>query len=107
MVNAVLATILPSILAMIALLTTLSMYKDKPWVQGMTKAVVPVVGFMLAQLTWQFTKKSKQGLGWGQAILFIGLSWILMEVLHIHPGIIIALLLLYAVFGGKRRREET
>ncbi|MGM7703063.1 chromate transporter [Pseudalkalibacillus sp. Hm43] len=105
-INAVLATILPSIIAMIALLTTLSMYKDKPWVQGMTNAVVPVVGFMLAQLTWQFTKKSKEGMGWTVAIVFIVISLIVMEFLHIHPGILIAILLLYALFGGKRRREE-
>lgn len=106
MINAVLATILPSVVAMIALLTTLSMYKDKPWVQGMTNAVVPVVGFMLAQLTWQFTKKSKDGMGWTQALLFIVLSLILIELLGLHPGIMIGLLLLYALFGGKRRRGE-
>ncbi|WP_408011824.1 chromate transporter [Pseudalkalibacillus sp. A8] len=110
MINAILATILPSILAMIALLTTLSMYKDKAWVQGMTKAVVPVVGFMLAQLTWQFTKKSKAGMGWTQAIVIIVLSLVLMEFLKVHPGIIIGLLLLYAWFGtwgsSKKKQDE-
>ncbi|MCF6138896.1 chromate transporter [Pseudalkalibacillus berkeleyi] len=103
MINAVMATILPSIIAMIVLLTTLTMYKDKPWVQGMTNAVIPVVGFMLAQLTWQFTKKSKAGLGWTQAIVIIVLSVILMEVLNLHPGIMIGLLLGYALLGKNRR----
>ncbi len=106
MINAVVATILPSILAMIALLTTLSMYKDKSWVQGMTKAVVPVVGFMLAQLTWQFTKKSKAGLGWVQALVIIALSLVLMEFVNVHPGIIIGFLLLYAWFGTRESSEN-
>ncbi|WP_257348300.1 chromate transporter [Pseudalkalibacillus decolorationis] len=99
LLNAVVATIFPSVVAMIALLTTLSAYKDEPWVQGMTNAVIPVVGFMLAQLTWQFVKKSSEGLGWMRALLLIGLSVVLMEVLHVHPGLLIGLLLLYAVFG--------
>lgn len=106
MINAVLATIVPSIFAMIVLLTTLSMYKDKAWVQGMTKAVVPVVGFMLAQLTWQFTKKSEAGLGWTQALIIIVLSLILMELVHIHPGMIIGALLIYAWFGTSKSSKK-
>ncbi|WLD93155.1 chromate transporter [Alkalihalobacillus sp. AL-G] len=99
LVNAVIATILPSVVAMVALLTTLSAYKDQPWVQGMTNAVIPVVGFMLAQLTWQFMKKSSEGLGWTKAVFLIVLSVVLVEFLGVHPGILIGLLLLYAVFG--------
>ncbi|MCF6410934.1 chromate transporter [Pseudalkalibacillus salsuginis] len=106
MFNAVLATILPTIVAMIVLLTTLSMYKDKEWVQGMTKAVVPVVGFMLAQLTWQFTKKSKADMGWMKALVIILLSLVLMEFIRIHPGIIIGILLLYAWFGTRDSSEN-
>ena len=41
---------------MVLLLTTLTQFKDQPWVMGMTKAVVPVVGVMLAVMTWDFLK---------------------------------------------------
>ena len=50
MVNAVLSSIVPSILMMIVLLTALTNYKDQAWVAGMTNGVIPVVAVMLAVL---------------------------------------------------------
>lgn len=97
MINAVLATIIPTIILMIVLLTFLASFKDQPWVIGMTKAVVPVVGVMLATLTWDFFKKSKDTLGWINASGVIIGSFILMEFLNFHPAILIASLLLYAL----------
>jgi chromate transporter len=97
MLNAILASIIPTIVLMIILLTTLTSFKDQPWVQGMTKAVLPVVGVLLAVLTWDFVSKSKKGLGWTPAIILIIASFLFIEILGIHPGIIIALLLGAAV----------
>jgi chromate transporter len=97
LINAVLATIVPTIILMIVLLTFLSSYKDSPWVMGMSKAVVPVVGVMLATLTWDFFKKSKDSLGWVNACIVVVVSFVLLEVLHVHPAIIIATLLIYAL----------
>jgi chromate transporter len=97
MINAVLATIIPTIGLMIILLTSLTSFKEYSWVSGMTKAVVPVVGVMLAVLTLDFFKKAKGGLGSKISLLLIGLSILLIVVLQIHPGIIILLLLLYAL----------
>jgi chromate transporter len=104
MFNAVLATIIPSIFLMIILLTSLTSIKDQPWVAGMTKAVVPVVGVMLAVLTWQFYKKSKDGLGNKITILLVVSSVILLQLANIHPGILIASILLYALL--KKDKEE-
>lgn len=39
MINAIVATILPTIIFMIILLSTLIVFKDLKWVQGMTKGV--------------------------------------------------------------------
>lgn len=97
MANAVLATIIPTIILMIILLTSLSSLKDQAWVAGMTKAVVPVVGVMLAVLTWQFFTKAQEGLGWGKTIVLAAATLILMQFLNIHPGIIIGILLLSAL----------
>lgn len=104
LINAVLATIVPTIFLMIILLTSLSTYKDKPWVQGMTQAVVPVVGVMLAVLTWQFLKKAKEGMGWGKTIIFAVFTLILLQLFNIHPGAIIALLLIIAL--AKKERQD-
>ncbi|MGM0876949.1 MAG: chromate transporter [Bacillota bacterium] len=106
LINATLSTIIPTIILMIVLLTTVSSFKDFPWVQGMTAAVVPVVGVMLAVLTWDFFKKSKESLGWVKAISFITLSFLLMEILGLHPAILIFGLLLVALLKKDKNPEE-
>jgi chromate transporter len=97
MLVAILSSIVPTILLMIVLLTFLSSFKSYSWVQGMTKAVVPVVGVMMATLTWDFVKKSNQSLGMRNAWVAIIASLVLLEVLHLHPGILIAAILLFAL----------
>ena len=97
MLNAVLATIVPTIVLMIVLLTFLSSFKDLPWVMGMTKAVVPVVGVMLLSLTWDFYKKSKETLGFLYSGLIVVASVILLEILNVHPAILIVALLVFAL----------
>ena len=49
---------------MLALLTSFNQFKDNPRIQGMTNAIVPIVGVMMGVLTWGFLKKAKNGLGW-------------------------------------------
>ncbi|WP_019153798.1 chromate transporter [Robertmurraya massiliosenegalensis] len=107
MVNAILASIVPSIIMIIVLLTALNAYKDQPWVHGMSMAVVPVVMVMLGSLTWDFVKKStgsKLGLKW--SIVFIIVSLIVLEFLHIHPAIIIVILLIAALWKKDSMTKE-
>lgn len=107
MLNAILASIVPTIILMILLLTVLNAYKDEPWVHGMSVAVVPVVMVMLGTLTWDFVKKStnsKLGMKW--AIIFIIASVIVLEFLHIHPAIIIVLLLVAALWKKDSSSKE-
>lgn len=107
MVNAILASIVPSIVMIIVLLTALNAYKDQPWVHGMSMAVVPVVMVMLGSLTWDFVKKStgsKLGLKW--SIVFIIVSLIVLEFLHIHPAIIIVILLIAALWKKDSMTKE-
>ncbi|WP_409291970.1 chromate transporter [Peribacillus sp. SCS-37] len=105
LLNALAASVIPTILLMIVLLSSLSAYKDKPWVLGMTKAVVPVVGVMLAVLTWQFYKNGEKGLGWKLNLVLITASLIAMEVLGLHPGFLIAGLLAWAVFSPVKKQR--
>ena len=92
---------------MLALLTSFNQFKDNPRIQGMTNAIVPIVGVMMGVLTWSFLKKAKNGLGWKiGSILLIG-SFICIVVLRIHPGIVIGLLLIGAlVLPEKKRKSE-
>ncbi|WP_079526392.1 chromate transporter [Halobacillus hunanensis] len=107
MLNAVLATIIPTITIMIVLITSLNSFKDQAWVSGMTKAVVPVVGVMLAKLTYDFFKKAKVNLGWLYTILLATGSLILIEWVGIHPGILILVLLISALVRpmGKNKTQ--
>ncbi|MBF0705456.1 chromate transporter [Alkalihalobacillus hwajinpoensis] len=102
MLNAVLATIVPTIGIMIFLLTFLSTFREKAWVQGMTQAVVPVVGVMLAVLTYDFFRKAQGNLGWILTIVLTVASFLFIEIAGIHPGIVIGCLLLYALLKPTR-----
>lgn len=102
----VLATIVPTIFLMIILLTFLTSFKDQPWVAGMTHAVVPVVGVMLATLTWDFLKKAHKGLGWLKTTLLVAASLIIMEGLGIHPAFIIAAVLIYVLIKPQRKASD-
>lgn len=105
MLTAVLATIIPTIVLMIIILTSLSTIKDQPWVMGMTKAVVPVVGVMLASLTWDFFKKSKDTLGWKIA-LGVGIgSLFLLQVVGLHPAILIGGILVFALVKNDKDKK--
>ncbi|WP_409272306.1 chromate transporter [Neobacillus sp. SCS-31] len=105
MLNAVLATIVPTIILMILLLTGLNAFKDQPWVQGAASAVVPVVAVMLLTMTWDFIKKSLGStLGNVWTIMLLVGSFVLLEALGVHPAIIIFALLLGALL--KRDKKE-
>jgi len=107
MLNALLATVLPTILMMLVLLTSFNQLKDNPSVQGMTGAVVPIVGVMMGTLTWEFLKKSKDGWGLKKGLLLLAGSFIVMEIFHVHPGIVVGILLVVAlVIPDKKERIE-
>jgi chromate transporter len=93
MVNAILATVLPTILLMLLLLTSFNQFKDNPRVQGMTSAVVPIVGVMMGTLAWDFIKKTKNGFGLKWGLFMLAGSFLIMEIFHVHPGILIGFML--------------
>lgn len=105
LVNAIVATAFPTVVMMIVFLTLLSAYKDKPWVAGMTKAVLPVAGVMMGMLTWDFIQKSRKNLGWLWTVFLLGASLISMEFLGIHPAIVIAALLGIALLSRKQKQK--
>ena len=80
--------------------------------KGMTAAVVPVVGVMLAVLTLDFYRKSAATLGWVKSLALIAVSFGLIEWLGLHPAILIAGLLLAAISqkdkakASENEREE-
>ncbi|WP_346235249.1 chromate transporter [Lysinibacillus telephonicus] len=106
LVNALIATILPTVLLMIILLASLKQFKDFDFVKGMTKGVVPIVAVMLGVLTWDFLKKAKKTLGWKIGTIIFVASFICMILLRMHPGIIIGVLLLLALCLPIKKQED-
>jgi len=100
LLNATFSTFLPTVLLMIGLIGVLSSYQDSPVVKGMTQAVSPVVGIMLLSLAYSFFKKSKSSLGW-KITFSIGLIGLITDqLLHIHPAILIGILLAFGFVSG-------
>jgi chromate transporter len=95
--NAVLAVILPMIVAMILMLGLFSHYRDVSWIHGMGQGVVPVVMVMMAQLAWDFLHKSRLALGWTVSLGMAAFAGGLIYWLGIHPGWVIGAILVTAL----------
>ncbi len=108
---AVVAHILPSVLAMILLLSAVNYLAGSKVVKGMIAAVSPVIAVMLGVMAYEFAKKAVKGLGIAAGIAFMLLALLLLQVLHVHPAIVIVLFLAYGTVhyravASLRRKQE-
>jgi chromate transporter len=94
-VVSVLAHILPSTIAMIALLSAINYLSGSKVVAGMIAAVSPVIAVMLGLMAYEFAQKAYKGLGKWLSLGFFLLALLLLEVVHLHPAIVIVLFLGY------------
>ena len=105
-INAVVAVIVPCILAMLLLLGLFTRYRDQRWIQGMSEGVIPVVMVMMAQLTWDFFQKSRGVLGWVATLVMGAAAGGLIYGLDIHPGLVIGAILIAALLRPERGRKR-
>lgn len=106
LINAIIATVLPTVLLMMLFLSLLSSFRDIPAVEGMVRGVAPVVGVMLITLTYSFIKQSKGSIGWKATIILALISVIVYQFLSIHPAILIGSLIIYALISAKKSEEK-
>ncbi|MGG1575816.1 chromate transporter [Fictibacillus sp. NRS-1165] len=90
---AILVHILPSSIAMMVLLGFLYSFRHSPVVKGMVTGVSPVIGVMLAVLAFQFLAKSKKTMGNKWMVVLAIVSFLLLQGISLHPGIVIGLFL--------------
>lgn len=83
------ALVAPTVLALTLLLHVMARYKDLPAVQGMIMAIRPVVAVLLAILVWEFVDKSYRTAGLLQTVLFAAGALLALQVLKIHPSIVV------------------
>lgn len=103
-VVAILAHILPTVLAMIILLGSLYALSHSPVVSGMIRGVGPVIGVMLAVMAWEFVSKSWKSLGPFTSSGALVVSLIAYVVIRIHPAVIIAAFLLLAFLNATMKQ---
>lgn len=92
---AVLAHILPSAIAMIALLSAVELLSGSAIVQGMIAAVIPVIAVMLGVMAYEFAEKAVKGLGKPLGFAFFLIAFVLLQVIDVQDAIVIALFLAY------------
>ncbi|MDG5471634.1 chromate transporter [Jeotgalibacillus sp. ET6] len=98
---ALFATVAPSLILMVALLSLLLKYKDSPRVKKMSSLVRPTIAVLLGVMTWGFFADSIEASGGIQTAVLAIISFILMEKMKVHPALVIAGALIYgAVFLG-------
>ncbi|MGE7604081.1 chromate transporter [Peribacillus sp. NPDC097675] len=97
------AHILPSAFAMVFLIAFINVLSNSAMISNMIAAVMPVVAVMLGQMAYEFGEKAVKGLGKVLGILFFAISFILLQVVSLHPGIVIMIFLLYGAFHFKLR----
>ena len=96
---AVFATVAPSLILMILLLSLLMKFKDSPKVKKMTNLIKPTIAALLGIMTIGFLSNSYEGIGIVQTIFIVAISYILLEKVKIHPAYVIGCALIYgAVF---------
>jgi chromate transporter len=100
------ATVVPTVIILVTLIGVLSAYRDAPVVEGMLRAIGPIVGVMLLQLTYSFFRQSTLGIGWTLTIVLCIGSLILYQLLHVHPAFLIAALLIWGLASGKLRAKR-
>jgi chromate transporter len=97
----VFATVAPSLVLMIVLLSLLNRFKNSPKVKKMTALIRPTIAILLGVMAFQFFASSYEGAGLLQTIFLIVASFVLMEKMKVHPAFVIVGALAYgAVFLG-------
>ncbi|MFD1706001.1 chromate transporter [Siminovitchia sediminis] len=94
-VVAILSHILPTSIAIVALLGALYSMKESVIVAGMIAAVRPVIAVLLGITAYEFCAKTWGGLGKVIGVGFGVLAFLLLGVLDLHPAIVIITFLAY------------
>ncbi|MDX8361921.1 MULTISPECIES: chromate transporter [Bacillaceae] len=100
-VTAIFATVAPSLILMVTLLSILYKFKDSPKVKRMTAFIRPTIAVLLGLMAMRFFVNSYEGSGTLQTGILIILSYLLLEKWKVHPAYVIVAALGYgAIFLG-------
>lgn len=92
------ATVAPSMVMMIALLSILLKFKDSPKVQRLTQYIRPTIAVLLGVMTYSFFFTSYVDVGLVHTLIIGALSLILLEYYKMSPVYVVLGALLYGAF---------
>lgn len=92
---ALFATIAPSLILMIILLSVLLKFKDSPKVKKLSSVVRPTIAVLLGAMTLRFAGTSYDDNGIIQTVILIAAGYYFLEIRKVHPAFVIAGALLY------------
>ncbi|QFT90907.1 putative chromate transport protein [Bacillus sp. THAF10] len=91
----VFATVAPSLILMIALMSVLYKFRDSPKVKRMSNYVRPTIALLLGVMAYRFFAESYQASGTIQTVILIVASYLLLEKWKVHPAYVIGGALVY------------
>ena len=99
----VLAHIMPSAIAMIALLSIMQSLSGSAVVQGMIAAVIPVIAVMLGVMAYEFANRTVKGLGKFLGSASFAIAFLLLQIIDLQDAAVIVLFLAYGTIHFKAR----
>ncbi|SES36176.1 chromate transporter [Salisediminibacterium halotolerans] len=94
-VIALFATIAPSLILMIILLSVLMKFKESPKVKLLSQIVRPTIAVLLGAMTYRFAETSVVDSGWAHSLFLVIISYWLIEKRKLHPAWVIGGSLIY------------
>ncbi|TYS69675.1 chromate transporter [Sutcliffiella horikoshii] len=91
----VFATVAPSLILMIALMSLLYKFRDSPKVKRMSNYVRPTIALLLGVMAYRFFAESYEASGTIQTVFLIIASYLLLEKWKVHPAYVIVGALTY------------
>jgi len=91
----VFATVAPSLILMIALMSLLYKFRDSPKVKRMSNYVRPTIALLLGVMAFRFFSESYEASGTIQTVFLIIASYLLLEKWKVHPAYVIVGALTY------------
>lgn len=88
-VIALVATVGPSLIAMLILLKILYRYRHSERVKRLSKFVLPAIAVLLAGMTFDFFDTSYDAIGLAATVVLIAAAYIALERMKIHPAFVI------------------
>lgn len=94
-VVALIATVFPSIIALLILMKLISKYKESKSVKGITLFVQPVIAMLMLVLTWNMSKQSVGNIGWLQTAIIALFALVAMQKWKWHPALVVVIAFAY------------